>query len=194
MYMVTSGTHVNSSCCFDFGNAETNNNDNGNGHMDALNFGTECWWYACFGSGPWVQADMENGLFQSDEGVSKNTANTGFPDPFVTAVLNNNGQNYLELRGGNAQSGSLTTEYSGPEPWQNIAQAEAAAGTSEGAEGVGGGYAPMHQEGAVVLGTGGDDSNTGVGSFFEGVMTSGTPSDQTDDAVQASVVSAGYGS
>ena len=36
MYMVASGTHVNSGCCFDFGNAETNNDDNGAGHMDAV--------------------------------------------------------------------------------------------------------------------------------------------------------------
>ena len=35
-YMVASGTHVNSGCCFDYGNAETNNRDNGNGHMDAV--------------------------------------------------------------------------------------------------------------------------------------------------------------
>jgi non-reducing end alpha-L-arabinofuranosidase len=27
-YMVTSGTHVNSGCCFDYGNAETNSRDN----------------------------------------------------------------------------------------------------------------------------------------------------------------------
>ena len=37
MYMVASGTHVNTGCCFDFGNAETNNHDNGDGHMDAVN-------------------------------------------------------------------------------------------------------------------------------------------------------------
>ena len=29
MYMVTSGTHVNGACCFDYGNAETSNNDPG---------------------------------------------------------------------------------------------------------------------------------------------------------------------
>src|SRR3984885_14128142 len=42
-YMVTSGLHVDDLCCFDFGNAETSGTDNGNGHMDAINFGTECW-------------------------------------------------------------------------------------------------------------------------------------------------------
>ena len=50
----------------------------------------------------------------------------------------------------------------------------------------------MHQEGAVLLGTGGDDSNGSDGSFFEGVVTAGYPSAGTDSAVQANIVSAGY--
>lgn len=177
MYMVTSGTHVNGRCCFDYGNAETNNMDTGNGHMDAINFGTECWFAPCYGGGPWVQADLENGLFQSDSGYSKNTANTGTgPLPFVTALLKNNGQNHFALKYGNAQSGGLTTTYSGGEPNVN-----------------GGGYAPMHQEGAIVLGTGGDNSNGSIGSFFEGVMTAGIPTDAADNAVQQNIVAAGYG-
>jgi non-reducing end alpha-L-arabinofuranosidase len=148
-YMVASGTHVNGGCCFDYGNAETNNNDNGNGHMDAVNFGTECW-FSCFGSGPWVQADLENGLFQSNAGGSQNSSNTGNTSAYVTALLKNNGQNHFALKAGDAQSGGLTTEYTGAEP---------------------NGYSPMHQEGAIVLGTGGDNSNSSAGSFFEGVMT-----------------------
>jgi hypothetical protein len=178
MYMVTSGTYVNGGCCFDFGNAETNNNDNGNGHMDAINYGTECWFSPCYGSGPWVQADMEDGLFESNLGYSLDSSNTGTAGvPFVTAWLKNNGQNLFTLKYGNGQSGGLTTTYSGAEPSVN-----------------GGGYSPMHQEGAVVLGTGGDNSNTSIGEFFEGVMTSGYPTDAADNSVQADVVSAGYGS
>jgi hypothetical protein len=177
MYMVTSGTHVNGSCCFDYGNAETNNKDNGNGHMDAINFGTECWFSPCYGSGPWVQADMENGLFESNLGYSTDSADTGTgAAAFVTALLKNNGQNAMALKWGNARSGSLTTTYSGGEPTVN-----------------GGGYSPMHQEGAIVLGTGGDNSNGSIGNFFEGVMTSGYPTDAADNAVQANIVAAGYG-
>jgi hypothetical protein len=52
----------------------------------------------------------------------------------------------------------------------------------------------MHQEGAIVLGTGGDNSNSSVGSFFEGVMTAGYPTDAADNAVQANIASIGYGS
>src|ERR1035438_6288185 len=98
MYMVASGTHVNSGCCYDFGNAETNTRDNGNGHMDAVNLGTECYFTPCTGSGPWVEADMENGLFSGGNGP--NTANDGNSSDFVTALLKNNGQTTYALKGG----------------------------------------------------------------------------------------------
>ncbi|MGH3395491.1 MAG: arabinofuranosidase catalytic domain-containing protein [Streptosporangiaceae bacterium] len=170
-YMVTAGTHVNGGCCFDYGNAETNSRDNGNGHMDAINFSKECWFAPCSGSGPWVQADLENGLFAGANG--SDTSNLGNSSAFVTALLKNNGTTTYAIKGGNAQSGGLTTWYSGALP--NL-----------------GGYAPMHQEGAIILGTGGDDSNSSAGSFFEGVLTSGYPTDAADNSVQANIVSVGY--
>ena len=173
VYMVTSGNHVNSQCCFDYGNVEVNNDDNGNGHMDAVYFGTACGFSPCFGNGPWVEADLENGLFQSSAGGSQSESNTGLTSPFVTAMLKNNGQSMFALRGGNAQSGALTTFYAGAEP-------------------TAGGYSPMQQEGAIVLGTGGDNSNGSYGEFFEGVMTSGYPTDAAQNAVQANIVSVVY--
>jgi non-reducing end alpha-L-arabinofuranosidase len=171
-YMVASGTHVNGGCCFDYGNAETSGDDTGNGHMDAINFSTECWFAPCSGSGPWVQADLENGLFAGANGSDTN--NKGNSGTYVTALVKNNGQTTYAIKGGNAQSGGLTTWYNGALP--NL-----------------GGYAPMHQEGAIVLGTGGDNSKSSVGSFLEGVMTSGYPTDAADNSVQANIVAAGYG-
>lgn len=41
MYAVLDGTHYNGACCFDYGNAETSNTDTGDGHMEAIYFGTE---------------------------------------------------------------------------------------------------------------------------------------------------------
>ena len=171
-YMVASGSHVNGGCCFDYGNAETSGDDTGNGHMDAINFGTECWFSPCSGSGPWVQADLENGLFAGANGSDTN--NKGNSSAFVTALVKNNGTTTYAIKGGNAQSGGLTTWYNGALPDL-------------------GGYAPMHQEGAIVLGTGGDNSHASIGSFFEGVMTAGYPTDAADNAVQANVVAVGYG-
>ncbi|HEY0543721.1 MAG TPA: arabinofuranosidase catalytic domain-containing protein [Actinoallomurus sp.] len=171
MYMVVSGTHVGSACCFDYGNAEAVPADTGNGHMDAVSIATTCYFAPCTGSGPWVEADLENGMFQGANG--SNTANQGNNTTYVTALLKNNGQTTYALKGGNAQSGGLTTWWNGALPNR-------------------GGYIPMHQEGSIILGTGGDNSNWNMGTFFEGVMTSGYPTDAADNAVQANIVSAGY--
>ena len=177
MVMVTSSFHTNDGCCFDYGNAETDNTDHGevsNGHMDALNFSRICGHRRrCAGDGPWVQADLENGLFMSAEGGS--TTYRGNPTPFVTALLKNDGRTFFELKSGDGQRGALASIYRGHEPlWKP-------------------GYSPMHQEGAIVLGTGGDNSNWSTGLFFEGFMTSGVTTKATDDAVQANIVAAGYG-
>ena len=67
--MVTSGTHVNSGCCFDYGNSETDRRADGAGAMDAIYFGTSCWFGGCSGSGPWVQADLEYGLYPGRQPV-----------------------------------------------------------------------------------------------------------------------------
>ena len=55
------------------------------------------------------------------------------------------------------------------------------------------GYSPKKLQGAIIVGTGGDGSNTGTGTFFEGAMTNGTPPDSVDDAIHANIVAAGYG-
>ena len=173
MYMVTSGTHVNNGCCFDYGNTEQPYaNDTGNGHMDAVYFGNRCEHSPCSGSGPWIAADLENGLFQ---GNGSNTGDQTVNNTFVTALLKNNGQNTFALKTGNAQSGGLTTQYNGTLPNGGFS-----------------GYTPMHQEGGIVLGVGGDNSNGSAGSFFEGVMTSGYPTDAADNAVQANIAAVGY--
>ena len=169
MYMVASGTHVNGGCCFDFGNAEHTVTDTGNGHMDAVYIGTRCHIPPCTGSGPWVAADLENGLFQ---GSGNNPNDLGNSSAFVTALVKNNGQTSFAVKGGDSQSGALSTWWNGALP--------------------SGGYTPMHQEGSIVLGTGGDNSNASAGSFFEGVMTAGYSTDAADNAVQADIVAAGY--
>ena len=171
MYMVTEGTHVNDRCCFDYGNAETNNQDTGNGDMDAIYFGNLCWFSPC-SAGPRVAADLENGLFAGGDGSW--TANTGRNSAFVTAVLKSNGTTTYAIKDGNAQSGGLATRYDGALPNRS-------------------GYRPMTKQGAIILGIGGDNSNGSVGSFFEGAMTSGYPSNATENSVQANIVSVGYG-
>ena len=51
----------------------------------------------------------------------------------------------------------------------------------------------MVKEGSILLGIGGDNSNWGFGTFFEGCITTGYPSDAVDGLIHANVVEAGYG-
>jgi len=54
------------------------------------------------------------------------------------------------------------------------------------------GYQPMKKEGSIIMGIGGDNSDSAVGSFFEGVITAGYSTDAADEAVHADVIAAGY--
>ena len=54
------------------------------------------------------------------------------------------------------------------------------------------GYQPMQQEGAIILGIGGDNSDSAKGYFFEGVMTRGMPTNRAMEAVQSNIVAARY--
>ena len=40
----------------------------------------------------------------------------------------------------------------------------------------------------------GDNSNSAMGKFYEGIMVTGATSDATDEAVQANIVAVGYAS
>jgi non-reducing end alpha-L-arabinofuranosidase len=173
MYAIFDGTHFNGGCCFDYGNAETSATDTGNGHMETIYFGNIKVWGFGTGNGPWVMADLENGLYSGvNFGFNANDPSVNFR--YLTAIVKGE-PNHWSIRAGNAQSGGLSTFYNGPRP--NVA-----------------GYNPMHKEGAIVLGVGGDNSHGSAGTFYEGVMTSGYPSDSTENAVQANITAAGYGS
>lgn len=158
VYMVTSSLHLHGICCFDFGNAEINNLNNGPGHMDAINI--RCYGKPCK---PAIGLDLEDGI-HGHLLVPPGTA-------FVTAMGANGGQHRYAIYQGNAQSGGLTTTGILPLPP---------------------GDQPMRQEGAIVLGIGGDNSDWASGYFFEGAITRGVPSAQVVEAVQQNIVAAKY--
>jgi hypothetical protein len=60
IYAVMSGTHTNGKCCFDYGNSETNDKDDGCGTMEAIYFGNAHWQGNSgdnsTSDGPWVGA------------------------------------------------------------------------------------------------------------------------------------------
>jgi len=168
-YMITSGDYMNGGCCFDYGNMETNTHDNGEGTMEAIYFGNCTIWGKGGGSGPWVMGDLENGLWAGN--TSPYAMNTPVAFKYVTAMLKGDaaGKNHWAIKAGNAQTGKLTKMFDGVRPSSR--------------------YNPMRKEGAIGLGTGGDNSNGAQGNFFEGIMTAHYSSDTADDAVQANIIS-----
>jgi hypothetical protein len=191
-YMVTSQNNkqpgLMEGCCFDYGNAETSANDDGNGTMEAVYFGGGVSWGTGFpgghNNGPWVMADLENGLYA---GWSTATTDQSIPTntpirlPFITGVIvgdtreKNANRGRFAIYGGDATvAGPLTTLYDGVRPVKT-------------------GYVPMAKQGSIILGIGGDDSNTGTGQWFEGVMASGAATLATVNAVQANIAAARYG-
>ena len=169
-YAVVGGSLFNGSCCFDYGNMETNSRDNGEGSMEAVYFGTCTIWGKGAADGPWVMGDLENGLWAGDSSpYNNNMPITSWP--YVTGMVKGDvaGANHWTIKEGNAASGALITPFDGKRPSAR--------------------YNPMRKEGAIGLGTGGDNSNGATGNWFEGVMTAHFSSDPADTALQANIAS-----
>ena len=174
-YWVINGHHFNSGCCFDYGNAEIDSRDDDNGTMETAYFGNATPWFRGSGAGPWIMTDQENNLV----GCVNQDGSRGCPNlpsitwRFVTAVAKGEPHHWTSM-GGDAQKGSLSVMFDGPR--------------------VNATYDPMRKQGAILLGNGGDNSNSSQGTFYEGAITAaGTfPTDATDQLVQANIVAAGY--
>jgi Alpha-L-arabinofuranosidase B, catalytic/Concanavalin A-like lectin/glucanases superfamily/Lamin Tail Domain/NPCBM-associated, NEW3 domain of alpha-galactosidase len=174
MYWVVDGQHYNDGCCFDYGNAEIDSRDDGNGTMETSYYGNATAWYHGPPPGPWVMTDQENNLVGCVNPGSTSKLCPDLPSMtsrFVTAVAKGEPHHWASL-GGNAQQGALSTMFDGPR--------------------VDSSYDPMRKQGGIVLGNGGDNSNGSQGTFYEGVMTAGYPTDATDHQVQANIVAAKY--
>ncbi|MBO0858563.1 MAG: lamin tail domain-containing protein [Chloracidobacterium sp.] len=174
-YWVISGHHYNSGCCFDYGNAEIDSRDDGNGSMETTYYGNAAAWYRGTPPGPWIMTDQENNLVGCvNPDGSKFCANLpSVTWRFVTAIAKGEPRHWTSM-GGDAQRGELSVMFDGPRVDHT--------------------YDPMRKQGAILLGNGGDNSNGSQGTFYEGAMTAaGTfPSDATDQLAQANVVAAKY--
>ena len=175
MYYVIDGKHFDSGCCFDYGNSSTNGRAVGTGTMETTYYGTSTAWGRGNGEGPWIMSDMEAGLF-SGYGAKENDVPSITDWRFVSVFVNGGGGNQWDLRGADATQSELTTFYSGVRPGTPDSDA----------------YFPMHKKGGMLLGNGGDNGNGSAGTFFEGVMTVGYPTDEAIAAVQANIAAAKY--
>jgi non-reducing end alpha-L-arabinofuranosidase len=174
-YWVINGRHYNSGCCFDYGNAETDSRDDGNGTMETTYYGDSNGWYHGPLPGPWTMTDQENNLVGcvNPDGSKFCTTLPNITWRFVTAMAKGKAHHWTSM-GGDAQEGALAVMFDGPR--------------------VNSTYDPMRKQGAILLGNGGDNSNGSQGTFYEGAMTkAGTfPADATDQLVQANVAAAKY--
>ena len=99
--------------------------------MESIYWGNSSGWGHGSGSGPWVMADLEDGLWAGSERAWDQEP---LDADFVTAMVKG-GSGIWGLKGGDAQSGELLTLYEGDRP---------------------DGYNPMQKQGAIILGIGGE--------------------------------------
>lgn len=171
IYEIADGKRIGAQCCWDFGNAGT---DNCNGSvMNTIFFGTGFWGTGA-GSGPWFLGDFEGGVWAGGSGASNanNPMNPSMSVDYAVGFLKTSGSGssaQYAIRVANGQSGSITTAYDGKSPkgWDN--------------------------KGGIILGIGGDNSNHSLGTFFEGAITTGRPADATEASVLANIQAANYG-
>jgi non-reducing end alpha-L-arabinofuranosidase len=176
-YWVVNGHHYNGGCCFDYGNAETDSRDDGNGTMETTYFGSATSWFRGPAPGPWIMTDQENNLVGC---VNASPNDKNCPDlpiitwRFVTATADGEPHHWRTM-GGNSQQGDMKIMFDGPRVDRS--------------------YDPMRKQGAILLGNGGDNSNGSQGTVYEAAMTeAGTmPTQDTNQKIQANVVAARYG-
>jgi len=177
-YMIADGTRSAGGCCFDFGNATSNPATEWH-FMDCLCFETTSWGKGS-GSGPWFGADFENGVWaggskKGDPGWGAlNDAHPVNPDnptlkvPFALGFLRVKSSEYAIRVADVATASDLTTAYVGAPP------------------------ATVDQRGGIVLGVGGDNSNSSSGTFYEGAMVAGYPTNDVELTVMKNIKAVGY--
>jgi hypothetical protein len=177
IYELADGTHYGTACCWDFGNVSPD--PMRYGVMNTLFFGT-AFWGRGDGNGPWFMADYEAGVWAGgsnpsdpgwgslDTNAPPNPDNPSLKVPFALGFLKTDPQNW-SLRMADLSASNVTTAYAGALP------------------------KAMANEGAIVLGVGGDNSNNSWGTFFEGAVMAGFPSDEAENSVMQNVKAAGYG-
>ena len=171
IYELADGTHTGTACCWDFGDVSTDPLQYTT--MNTIFFGTGFWGKGA-GSGPWFMGDFEGGVWS--DGASTPDTNSNDPSmkyQFAFGIVKTAPPSAMSIRVGNGNlptATGLTTAFSGnnaAKTWSN--------------------------SGGILIGIGSDNSNNSWGTFYEGVITNGEPTDSTDAMIFSNVQGAGYG-
>jgi non-reducing end alpha-L-arabinofuranosidase len=178
VYMLADGARVGTQCCWEFGNVGVDPTVFTS--TNSLFLGVAYWGHGD-GAGPWFMADFGNGIWAggsmsgdpgwghiSDTPGPANTNNPSLRVPFALGFLKTNSTQYV-LRMADAQTANVSTAYQGNLPLA------------------------LDNQGAIVLGVGADNSNNSFGTFYEGAVLSGFPTDAAELDVLENIRAAGYG-
>jgi hypothetical protein len=166
-------SNVGNACCFNFGTASRNNAAGGRGQMNALFFGICTYWNTGVSPGPWFMIDVEAGVYSG--GTPNNNLPSSRFDYAFGLTKNNSGNATIRVANSTCLYG-------------------AAAPSLVNALNINPPPFTWNVPGGITLGIGGDNSNSSNGTWYEGCIVNGRPSDATDAAVLGNVRLAGYGS
>jgi hypothetical protein len=171
IYELADGTHVGTACCWDFGDVSTDPLVYST--MNTIFFGQGFW-----GKGatayPWFMGDFEGGVWS--DGAATPDTNPNDPQmkyQFAFGIVKTAPPSAMSIRVANGDlptATGLTTAFAG----NNAAKT-------------------WNNSGGILLGIGSDNSNNSWGTFYEGVITNGEPTDATDAMILSNVQAAGYG-
>jgi hypothetical protein len=171
IYELVDGTHFGTQCCWDFGSVSPDPNKYVT--MNTLFFGKGFWDSGAGTTGPWFMGDFEGGVWAGGSAAKAdqtNPSNPAMPFPFALGILHTPVGKYALRMADIATAADLTTAYDGNIPsgktWGNA--------------------------GGIVLGVGGDNSNNSYGTFYEGAVTNGSPTNATDLLIMKNIKAVGY--
>jgi len=170
IYELVDGTYFGTACCWDFGSVSPDPTRYVT--MNTIFFG-QGFWGTGAGSAPWFMGDFEGGVWAGGTGAST-VANPMNPSMkgvnFALGILHTPVGKYALRMADIGTATDLATAYDGAivnnKTWGNA--------------------------GGIALGIGGDNSNNSWGTFFEGVMTNGSPSNATDVLIMKNIQAVGY--
>ena len=177
-YELADGTRGGTACCWDFGNV-TSNPATEWAFMDTICFGVT-YWGKGNGAGPWFALDFEGGVWAGGTKVGDpgwgglndahpvNTNNPSLKVPFALGFIRVKSSEYAIRVADLSTASDLTTAYLGGLP------------------------VTMGHKGGIVLGVGGDNSNNSMGTFYEGAIVAGYPTNDIELSVMNNIKAVGY--
>jgi hypothetical protein len=186
-YMLADGTRNATECCWDFGNVTSKPATEWR-VVDALFFGACNWWGTGDGTGPWFLADFGGGLWaggsrDGDPGSPnpssgwevdprpprQNIKNPSLKVPFALGFLKVGSSKYAIRVADLSTANEPVTAFEGGLP-----------------------LSMKDQAGGIVLGVDAGNANYSWGTFYEGAIVAGYPSDDVELSVMKNIKAVGY--